>query len=316
MTATTTAEKQTAVETPGARENGGSPIRRPLWMLIPPAVLVVIIIGIPLVLAVVISLLDLDQYSLRSWITAPFIGVGNYVESITQAGVLHAIWISASTAVLTTLITLPLGVAAALAAHNKMPALGLIRSLFLLPYVIPAFVTATVWRTMLQPGGAVNNALALIGVTGPVWLNGGTSYWTMILVNSWSSWPFIYLLSLAGLQGLSTDVMEAASLDGAGWARKLWFVVLPQIRGQIALAAIIGTLSHLNNFTLPFILFGNPAPEPIQVLPMLTYSTSFESVRFGLGSAMALISVVLVAIPLVVYLRITKLETAEGTVGR
>lgn len=299
----------------GRAAKQASPIRRPLWLLVPPGVLVLVVIGIPLVLAVVISLLDLDQYTLRSWFTAPFVGLGNYVEAVTEAGVLHAIWISASTAVLTTLITLPIGIAAALAAHNRLPALGLIRSVFLLPYVIPAFVTATVWRTMLQPDGAIEHALGLIGVTAPVWLNGSTSYWTMILVNSWSSWPFIYLLSLAGLQGLSAEVMEAASLDGAGWASKLRHVVLPQIRGQVALAAVLGTLSHLNNFTLPFILFGNPAPEPIQVLPMLTYSTSFLSVRFGLGSAMALVSVVVVAIPLVVYLRATRLETSEGTVG-
>ena len=148
------------------------------------------------------SLIDLDQYWLRSWLGAPFVGLATMSRRsprplcCTPSG-------SAPLRGLDHRFTLPLGVAAALAAHNKMPALGLIRSLFLLPYVIPAFVTSTVWRTMLQPGGAVDHSLALFGVTAPVWLNGSGSFWTMILVDSWSSWPFIYLLCLAGLQALN-----------------------------------------------------------------------------------------------------------------
>jgi multiple sugar transport system permease protein len=186
-----------------------------------------------------------------------------------------------------------------------------VRSIFLVPYVLPSFVTATIWRTLLQPNGAVNHTLGALGVDGGMWLVGDRSFWTLVLVDTWAAWPFVYLMALAGLQVIDREAHEAAALDGASWWQKLRWVVLPYLRGPLALAVIIATLHHVNNFTLPFVLFGSPAPRPVEVLPMLTYTTSFETFRFGLGSAMAILSIVLIAIPLFVYLRAVRLDTGE-----
>jgi multiple sugar transport system permease protein len=290
---------------PGARRG------RPLWLLAPGGALLVVIIVVPAVLAVWMSLIALDQYSLRDWLGAPFVGAANYVESFADGRLLHAVWVSVAFGVLTTLLTLPLGVAAALAAHNRFRGRGLVRAVFLVPYVLPSFVTATIWRTLLQPSGAVNHTLGALGIDGGMWLVGDRSFWTLVLVDTWAAWPFIYLMALAGLQVIDREAHEAAALDGAGWWQKLRWVVLPYLRGPLALAMIIATLHHVNNFTLPFVLFGSPAPRPVEVLPMLTYTTSFETFRFGLGSAMAILSIVLIAIPLFVYLRAVRLDTGE-----
>jgi len=290
---------------PGARRG------RPLWLLAPGGALLVVIIVVPAVLAVWMSLIALDQYSLRDWLGAPFVGAANYVESFADGRLLHAVWVSVAFGVLTTLFTLPLGVAAALAVHNRFRGRGLVRSIFLVPYVLPSFVTATIWRTLLQPGGAVNHTLGAVGIDGGMWLVGERSFWTLVLVDTWAAWPFVYLMALAGLQVIDREAHEAAALDGAGWWQKLRWVVLPYLRGPLALAVIIATLHHVNNFTLPFVLFGSPAPRPVEVLPMLTYTTSFETFRFGLGSAMAILSIVLIAIPLFVYLRAVRLDTGE-----
>ena len=100
--------------------------------------------------------------------------------------------------------------------------------------------------------------------------------------------------------------------DGALWWNKLRYVVFPYLKGPLALAFLIGMLHHINNFTLPFVLFGVPAPADVEVLPILTYVTSFQSFRFGLSAAMAFISLVLIAIPLFIYLRAVKLDDAES----
>ena len=284
---------------------------RPLWLMLPGGALIVVIIAVPALLALWMSLIALDQYSLRDWLGAPFVGAANYVESFAGGRLMHAIWVSVAFGVLTTVLTLPIGVAAALAVHTAFRGRGLVRSVFLIPYVLPSFVTATIWRTLLQPNGAVNTSLGWFGVDGGQWLVGERSFWTLVLVDTWAAWPFIYLLALAGLQVIDREAHEAAALDGAGWWQKLRYVVLPYLRGPLALAVIIATLSHINNFTLPYVLFGSPAPRPVEVLPMLTYSTSFETFRFGLGSAMAIMSVVLIAIPLFVYLRAVRLDTGE-----
>lgn len=292
------------------RRRGVTQRQRPLWLLAPGGILMTLIIVLPLLLAIYLSLIDLDQYTLRRWLEAPFIGLDNFVEAF-QSGLLHSIWISVSFAVLATIATVPLGIAAALVTQNRYRGRGVVRAIFLIPYVLPSFVVATVWRTMLQPDGIVNGLLAKIGIHGGLWLSGPTSYWTLILVEIWAAWPFIYLMALAGLQSVDGEVHEASAVDGAEWWPKLTRVILPYVRGPVLLACLLATLNHINNFTLPFVLFGAPAPDDVNVMPMLVYVTSFQSLRFGLSAAMAIVSLLLIAIPLYAYLRAVRLDVHE-----
>ena len=292
------------------RRRGVTERQRPLWLLTPGGVLMVLVILIPLAVALWISLIDLDQYTLRRWVEAPFIGLDNFVESFSS-GLLNSIWISVSFAVLSTIATVPIGIAAALVTQNKYRGRGLVRAVFLIPYVLPSFVVATVWRTMLQPDGVVNAWLSKVGIEGGLWLTGPRSYWALILVEIWAAWPFIYLMALAALQSVDNEVHEASAVDGAPWWPKLRRVILPYLRGPVLLACLLATLNHINNFTLPFVLFGAPAPEDVNVMPMIVYVTSFQSLRFGLSAAMAVLSLVLIAIPLFVYLRAVRLDVHE-----
>jgi multiple sugar transport system permease protein len=280
-------------------------------MLAPGGLLTLLVIVVPLAVALYISLLDLDQYSFREWIRAPFIGVRNYTEALRGPGTVHAIALSTSYAAIVTLVTLPIGVAAALATQNRFPGRALVRSVFLIPYVLPAFVVGTVWRIILQPAGIANRTLGGVGIDAGLWLNGRQSYWALIIVQIWASWPLVYLLTLAGLQSVDPVVHEAAALDGAGWWVKLRYVIFPFLRGPVALAVIIGFLHSINNFTLPFVLFGVPSPRDVEVLPVLTYVESFQNFRFGLSAAMAVLSLLLIAIPLAFYLRVVRLDVGE-----
>jgi len=294
----------------GRRRRGVTQQQRPLWLLAPGGILMTLVIGLPLLLAGYLSLIDLDQYTLRRWLQAPFIGVGNFTEAF-QTGLLHSIWISVSFAVISTAFTAPLGVAAAIVTQNAYRGRGVVRAIFLIPYVLPSFVVASVWRTMLQPDGIVNTLLAKAGVTGGLWLSGPQSYWTLILVEIWAAWPFIYLMALAGLQSVDGEVHEASAIDGANWWPKLRHVILPYLRGPVLLACLLATLSHINNFTLPFVLFGAPAPDDVNVMPMIVYVTSFQGLRFGLSAAMAIVSLLLIAVPLFAYLRALRLDVHE-----
>ncbi|WIB00908.1 carbohydrate ABC transporter permease [Curtobacterium sp. MCBA15_012] len=292
------------------RPHGRTPLyrrERPLWMLLPGGVLMLVVIVVPLLVGVYIAMLDLDQYTLRQWFSAPFVGLANFVEAFTDSPLLHSVWISVSLSVLVTAATVPIGVAAAISTQNRFPGRGLVRSVYLIPYVLPAFVVGTFFRTMLQPQGVVNTVFG----TDVLWLNGSASYWALAGVMVWTSWPFVYLLSLAGLQAVDGEVHEAAALDGVTWWAKLRYIVFPYLRGPLSLAVIISILHNINNFTLPFVLFGIPLPSSVEVMPVLTYIASFQSFRFGLSAAMAICSLVIVAIPLFVYLRAVKLDTGD-----
>ena len=285
--------------------------QRPLWMLAPGGLLMTVVIVIPLLLGLYIALTDLDQYSLRRWLSAPFIGLQNFSEALTQTPLLRAVWLSVSFALISTIVTVPLGVAAAIVTQNAYQGRALVRAVFLIPYVLPSFVVATIWRTMLQPDGIVNALLLRAGVDGGLWLSGSQAYWTLILVEIWASWPFIYLLALSGLQSVDGEVHEASALDGASWWNKLRYVIFPYLKGPVALAFLLSTLNHINNFTLPYVLFGAPAPDAVNVLPMLVYVSSFQSFRFGLSAAMAIVSLILILIPLFIYLRAVKLDVHD-----
>jgi len=273
-------------------------------MLVPGGALMVLVIVVPLGTAVEIALLDLDQYTFRQWLSAPFIGLGNFATAL-DSGLLHAIWLSVAYAAVVTIATVPIGVTAAVATHNHFAGRGLVRSLFLVPYVLPAFVVGTIWRIILQPQGIANQ---LLGTGGTLWLNGPRSFWALVIVQTWASWPLIYLLTLAGLQGIDPDLHEAAALDGAGHWAKLRRIILPLLRGPVALAAVIAFLHTVNAFTLPFVLFGVPSPRDVEVLPVLTYVESFQNFRFGVSAAMAVASLILVLLPLIAYLRAVRLD--------
>lgn len=277
----------------------------------PAGVLLVVVVVVPLLFAVWMSLSKLNQYTLRRWVSAPFAGVTNYVDAVTTGPLVHSLWLSVAFSLLTTAITIPIGLVGAFAAHDRFPGRAVVRSVFLIPYVLPTFVVGTVWRIALGPRGVVNSALRAVGVDGGNWLIGGRSFWTLVLVDCWAAWPFIYLLSLAGLQAIGREQHEAAAMDGASWWQKMTRIVLPNLRGPLSLALIIGTLHHLNNFTLPYLLFGSPAPSQVDVLPIAIYSTSFQTLQFGLSAAMSVVSLVLVLIPLLVYLRAVRLDSGH-----
>ncbi|WP_308196854.1 carbohydrate ABC transporter permease [Arthrobacter bambusae] len=289
---------------------------RPLWMLTPGALLIGLIIVVPLILGIYIAMLQLDQYTIRKWISAPFVGLKNFVEAFTSTDLVHAFGNSIGFSLIATVITVPIGIYAALATQNAYRGRSLVRSMFLIPYVLPSFVVGSFWRTMLQHDGIVNKVLTAFGLPAGQWLTGPASFWVLILVEVWAAWPFIYLMALSGLQSVDQEVHEAAAIDGALWWTKLRYVIFPYLRGPVALACLIATLHHMNNFSLAFLLFGVPAPFDVQILPTLVYSMSFTSLRFGMGAAMALISLLLIAIPLYFYLKAVRLDTGADAGGK
>lgn len=281
---------------------------RPLWLLIPASVVMVLVLVIPLIIAFYISLGSLNQYTLQTWLHTEFVGIGNYIDAFVQSPVLLSFGISIAFAVLATAVTVPIGVLAAIVTQNRFRGRGIVRSLFLVPYVLPSFVVATIWRTLFQPDGPINHFLGFFGLHTGLWLNGPLTFWTLTIVEIWAAWPFVYLMALSGLQMIEQDVYEASAIDGAGWIQKLRYIVLPQLKGPIALACIIASLAHINNFTLPFVLFGVPAPSAAETLPFLTYVTSFVQLNFSQGAAISFISILLLLVPLYIYVRAVRFE--------
>jgi multiple sugar transport system permease protein len=203
---------ETSVARP-KRGRGRTAGDRPLWLMWPNIVVVLLIVALPFLIAVYTSFLSVDQYTLRQWVGAPWVGFENYVEALAGSNVLSvsalgSLGISVAFSVLTTLIITPIGILAALTVNTNFKGRALLRSLYLVPYVIPTFVTALLWRMMFLPQtGLINRSLSAIGVAdlNTYWLVGAKSFWAMTITEVWAVWAFIYIMVLAGLQSIPVE---------------------------------------------------------------------------------------------------------------
>lgn len=291
----------------------------PYYLLAPTLLFLLVIVVVPFALGLYVSLTDLNQYTIANWLHAPFVGLNNYIAALTQPGAVSAsfpqsIWASVSFSVVTTVAIVPISIVAALMMNTDFPARGIFRSIFLIPYVVPTFVNAIVWRLIfLNNYGLADRVLPLVHLGSPTdfWLIGPRTFWAMVIADTWASWPFVYLMVLAALQSIPSDIEDAAAIDGAGVAARFFNITLPLIRPTLTLAVLLSTIFHFNNFTLAFVLFGTPPPPPVDVLPLTVYINSFQIFNFGLGSAMSVLTLLLMMVPATLYMRLVRLGGIE-----
>jgi multiple sugar transport system permease protein len=312
---------------PGLPQGSGRPRRKrepAVWLAAPGAFFFLLVVGIPLVIVAWTSLLHISISNIAHWATAPFAGLSNYPAALTGPNVLgvsalQSVWISLQFSVFATAASTPIALFAALSVHHKFRGRGLLRSIYLLPYVIPGYVIALLAQIgFLNTYGPIDRLLATLHIASvnTYWLIGGPkSFWAMTITETWEVWPYIYLLLLAGLQAIPREQLEAAAIDGAGWWSRLRYIVLPQLRGLYALAFFLSTLFHFGNFTLPFVMFGNTPPPSVDVLPLNIYFRAFRGFDFGLASATAIFNVLLLAVPAAVYLWVARLRPARQAAG-
>lgn len=195
---------------------------RPMWLLWPNVIVVALVVAVPFLIAAYTSFLSINQYTLRSWIRAPWVGLQNYADALTGGNILstsalESLGVSVAFSLLTTLVITPIGILAALTVNTEFRGRALIRSLYLVPDVIPTFVTALLWRMMFMNGtGLVDRFLAALHVSSinTYWIVGPKSFWAMTITEIWAVWAFIYIMVLAGLQSIPVELYEVHLKQG------------------------------------------------------------------------------------------------------
>jgi multiple sugar transport system permease protein len=283
--------------------------RVPIWLLVPSFVVMALVAYIPLVIAIIISFTTLSQYTIGDIGRASMVGLRNFVDVLDPSGplqVLRPLANSALISVLTAALAVPIGIGGALLVNQRFRGRTLMRTVMLLPFILPHFVTALIWRLLFQSGtGAIDQSLRALhlGSGYHLWLIGSLSFPALLIAAVWVSWPFVYIMVLAGLQSIPAEYYDAAEVDGAGPVRRFWSVTLPSIAPTLALAVCLSVINQFNNFTLPFIMLGNPPPAAANVLPIEIYRVSVTSSDFGHASAIAVVNLLVLLIPVVYYLR-------------
>lgn len=192
-----------------------------------------------------------------------------------------------------------LGFSAALFVNRNWPLSSLARTMFFAPYVVSATVIGLIWVWLLDTQfGLINHYLSYLGIGQVEWLTSTT--WSIVGVSIASIWwdmGLAFILFLAALQDIPKDLTEAASVDGAGPLRRLWFIVLPMMRPVISMVVTLQMISTLRIFSQIYVMTnGGPAgssDSPINYI----YKAAIVRHDFGLASAVAvLLFVVIVAV--------------------
>lgn len=205
-----------------------------------------------------------------------------------------------------------LGFILALLLNRDMPFRGLYRAFALIPWVMPMVVAAIIWQWIYNANwGIANYILRSLGLISKniVWLSDHRFIWPAILVVSiWKGYPFSFAFLLAGLQMISKDLYEAATIDGATRWTSFRFITLPMVRPQLFVILLLQTVWNANEFTAIWVLTkGGPADYTMIISP-LVYQTSFMFYRMGYGAAIAVLLMLMVMIFAVLYIRHVRSE--------
>jgi raffinose/stachyose/melibiose transport system permease protein len=254
----------------------------------PAVVLYVVFVIVPVIQAV--------HYSLYSWNglgpLTDFIGLHNYRSAFGDPAFRQAMAHNAILVALSLAIQLPLALGVALLLNRPMRGRSVVRLVFFAPYVLSEAITAIVFLQLLQPGGLVDAGLKAVGLGSLVqlWLADlGLVFYTLFVVITWKYIGFGIILFLAGLQGVPSELHEAAAIDGArSWAT-LRYVTLPLLGPTIRIWAFLTIIGSIQLFDLVWIMTaGGPAGSSST---MATYmiDQGINSYRIGYATTVAVI---------------------------
>ncbi len=285
------------------------------YLLLAPAVVMELLIHIvPMVVGIWMSFVKLTKFFIANWSEAPYAGLANYrlavdVDSSIGQGLLRSFLVTLGFSLLAVISSWLLGMAVAVALQQPFRGRGLVRTLFLIPYALPAYAGILTWNFMLQRDtGLVNHVLVdNVGAMTdrPFWLIGGNAFASVVTVAVWRLWPFAFLTLMAGLQSIPTDLYEAASVDGANNWRQWRHITLPSLRPVNLVLVLVLFLWTFSDFNTPYVLFGTAQPPAGDLISFHIYNASFLTWNFGSGAAMSVLLLLFLLVVTAAYLLVT-----------
>jgi multiple sugar transport system permease protein len=302
-------------ETAPPRRGGrrGEEIAKILFV-VPAAVAIIALFGYPVVKNLVMSF---QNYTLRTFINgkAPWVGLQNYVAVVTDDLFTKALTNTALFTIGSIAGQFVIGMLLALFFHKNFPLNGVLRALFLLPWLIPLIVGSAAWRAILeQDSGILNVTLENLGIIdAPIpWLTSpNVALIAIILVNIWLGIPFNVTLLYSGLQDIPDELYEAGALDGAtGW-KAFWNITLPNLRAVVSVVLMLGAIYTLKVLDIILGLTQGGPANATQTIAVMSYQRSFVEFKFGQGAALSNILILIALVFAIVYLRANRRRVDE-----
>ena len=268
-----------------------------IGMLTPTLVVLLIMTAYPLVFTLVYSFTD---YNLLRALKNPatFIALKNYTDLLKDEYFQQAIWNTVKFTILAVIFEMLIGFLMALLVNSLRRGQKAMRTLLLLPYLLPTVTVGLSWRMMLSPNyGIVNQVLTALNLPVYNWFSDvKTAFGMLVVIDVWQSAPFVFLLLYAALQSVPASQYEAARIDGASSIKTLFYVTIPNIKNSLALCALLRTIDSFRLFDKVNLLTGGGPANSTATITQYLYNYGIKSLDFGFGSAGAIVMTVLVLI--------------------
>lgn len=293
MTTTTTLTTQDNSETgilpPAIAPTSKRKARVARALVFPALFISIALTQIPFLVTIVVSFLNWNQLRPND---ISFAGLSNYISVFTTGDFLEALIATVTITGSAVILSLLLGLGFAMLLDRKFLGQGVVRTLMITPFLVMPAAAALIWKySMLDVNvGMVNVALNAIGLPSVAW-NTDLPVATIIILLTWQFTPFFMLILLAGLQSQSKEVLEAASVDGAGAVRTFRFMTLPHLRQYIEIATLLGGIMLLQMFDPIAIM--TKGTGGTKTLPYLLYERAFIGLDIGQAAAFGVITVII-----------------------
>jgi multiple sugar transport system permease protein len=276
------------------------------FLFLPTVIVLGILVLLPILEAIGWAFTDLNL--IKS--VTKYIGLGNFVEMKGDSRFWTALKNSMILTTVVIILQYTLGLGLAVALKQKVPGIGIFRSVVMASWVIPVISTVIMFRFMSQPDyGFFNIILEKIG------LGKYTTYWfgslhgafpMIIIMHLWRNVPFYGIALLAAMQAISNDLYEAADIDGASGWQKFRYITLPGVRYMSMVMITIHVIWTFNNFDFIFLSTGGGPVDATQVLPVYIYLKAWHDFDMGYASAIGIIMLLLLLLFSFLYMRVDK----------
>ena len=239
-----------------------------------------------------------------------FVGLASYARILSDPVFLQVLLNSLEWTAFVVVLQNLIGLLVALVLDQNLPGQGLMRSIILLPWILPGVVAAIVWRFMCDPQlGLINSLLVGWGFTSHAvaWLGDVRTAMPAAIAGAvWKGFPFSTVVYLAALQNIDQEQIEAAIIDGARVWHRLRDVILPAIRPVIAVNVLLTTILTFNYFDMIWVLTRGGPENSTHIFPTKIYELGFGQFRFGEASVYGVISLLLLVVFVAAFLGVQR----------
>lgn len=262
---------------------------------------------LPLLSALYMSFTDITAHDLRTPFNVNFVGLQQYIALFKDPLFRHSLLVTGIFVIIGVPVTIIIALALAVALNKGLKHLNsFFRALFYAPVVASVVAVSVVWRYILQDDGLLNNVLKTVGIHGPAWLNDThVALLALIIMTVWRNVGTSMIIFIAGLQGMSGQVEEAASIDGCNAWQRFIHITLPLLKPTLLLSLILVSVSYLQFFDESFVMTqGGPLNATLSASYYIYKKFGFG--QYGMSSAASWVLFIIIALVSVLQFRVMR----------